>query len=52
MPQSVETVHKRAVGWHTGYWLARGFGLSQGQQAAVFRETDETDRHSEWWLLD
>jgi hypothetical protein len=45
----VGSVDEKAVGWHTGYWLARGFGLSPGEQAAVFRDTDEADRNSEWW---
>lgn len=38
-----------ASGWHVGYWLARGFGLSGEELPEPLRSDDPSVRRSAWW---
>ncbi|QIB76138.1 matrixin family metalloprotease [Halogeometricum borinquense] len=39
-----------AVGWHTGYWLAFGFGAEDdAEKPDPFRDASYRERRSEWW---
>ena len=38
-----------ATGWHTGRWLARGFGLDESELPPPFVDASYRDRRSEWW---
>ncbi|MFB6090277.1 MAG: matrixin [Halobellus sp.] len=39
-----------AVAWHTGYWLAEGFGAEDdADKPAPFRNASYEERRSEWW---
>ncbi|MFA1609944.1 matrixin [Halobellus rubicundus] len=39
-----------AVAWHTGYWLAYGFGAEEdADKPPPFRDADYDERRSEWW---
>ena len=40
----------RAVGWHTGYWLAAAFGAEDDdEKPPPFRDASYEERRSRWW---
>jgi hypothetical protein len=40
----------KAVGWHTGYWLAAAFGAeNDDEKPPPFRNASYEERRSEWW---
>ncbi|WP_255151476.1 M57 family metalloprotease [Halorarius halobius] len=45
----VAGVDTEARGWHVGFWLARGFGLTDEELPSPLASDDPSVRRSEWW---
>lgn len=46
---TVAGVDTEARGWHVGYWLGRGFGLTDEELPPPLRTDDPNVRRAEWW---
>ena len=46
---TVAGVDTEARGWHVGFWLARGFGLTDDELPEPLATDDPAVRRSEWW---
>lgn len=42
-------VDHEAIGWHVGYWLASGFGLTDDELPPPWVDPDYETSHGEWW---
>lgn len=45
----VAGVDAEARGWHVGFWLARGFGLTDDELPEPLASDDSRVRRSDWW---
>ncbi|WP_255198591.1 matrixin family metalloprotease [Halorarius litoreus] len=45
----VAGVDPEARGWHVGFWLARGFGVTESELPEPLATDDPAVRRSEWW---
>lgn len=46
---TVAGVDTEARGWHVGFWLARGFGLTESDLPEPLATDDPAVRRSDWW---